>query len=146
MGLLQRRPTGKLMEGLMETILLIETDPATLVALSLILHSFGYSVLEGSSRSEAWRVCRDHQGPIHLILMEAHLDDDGAIEFVTRFQLLHPQVCALLLSDESSEFSENQHVPCEYALLQRPFRANALAEAIKGMLDGAKTTAVSSLA
>ena len=130
----------------MQTILLVEDAPATLIARSLILRCFGYTVLEANSRGEAWRACHEHQGPIHLTLMKADLGDDSAIEFVTRLQLLHPQICALFLSAESSpEFADKQRIPCEYALLQTPFRADALADAIRGLL-GANTRAVSSLA
>ena len=129
----------------MQTILLVEDTPANLVARSLILRCFGYTVLEADSRGDAWRACHEHQGPVHLILMKADLDDDGALEFITRLQLLHPQMCALFLSAESPEFSDKQHIPCEYALLQTPFRSDALADAITGLL-GAKTRAVSSVA
>ncbi len=55
----------------METILLIENDAATLVARSLILRCFGYTVLEADSRGEAWSVCGGHQGTIRLTMMEA---------------------------------------------------------------------------
>jgi CheY-like chemotaxis protein len=130
----------------MQTILLVEDTPANLVARSLILRCFGYTVLEADSRGDAWRACHEHQGPVHLILMMADLDDDSAIEFVTRLQLLHPQICALFLSAESSpEFADKQRIPCEYAPLQTPFRADALADAIMGLL-GANTKAVSSVA
>ena len=37
----------------METVLLIENDPANLVALAMVLRSLGYTVLEADSRSEA---------------------------------------------------------------------------------------------
>jgi len=130
----------------MQTVLLVENDAATLVARSLVLRCFGYAVLEADSRGDAWRACHEHQGPIHLILMSADLDDHSAIEFVTRLRLLHPQMYALLLSAESSpEFPDQQRIPSEYALLQTPFRAEALADAISGLV-GANTSAVSSVA
>ena len=130
----------------MKTVLLVENDAATLVARSLILRCFGYTVLEADSRNDAWRACHEHQGRIHLILMKSDLVDDSAIEFITRRQLLHPQMCALFLSAESSpEFPDQQRILCEYALLQTPFRADALADVIRGLL-GANTRAVSSVA
>ena len=128
----------------MQTVLLVEDAPATLIAWSLILRCFGYTVVEAGSRDDAWRACHEHQGPIHLILMRVDLDEDSAIEFVTRLQLLYPQMRAVLVSDESApEFHDQQLIPCAYAFLQRPFRADALADAIRGLLGGAKTKAVS---
>jgi DNA-binding NtrC family response regulator len=128
----------------MRTILLIESDPAALVAQSLVLHCLGYTVLEVGSRGEAWRVCVEHGGTIHLLLTEAVLDKGSSIEFVSRLQLMYPRICALFLSDESSvELADRQCMPCEYAFLRKPFRANALANTIRKLLDGPKQRAVS---
>ena len=129
----------------MQTILLIENDPASLIARSLILHGFGYAVLEAGSRGEAWSVCSEHSGTISLIMMETSLDHDSACEFFTRLQLVHPKIRALLLTDASSaRMAEKFAMPCECSFLQRPFRADALADAIRGLLDGSRTRAVTS--
>ena len=128
----------------MDTILLIENDPTNLLARSLVLRCFGYTVLEASDRGEAWSYSREHSGTIRLIMMEVSLNPEGAYEFFTRLQLVHPQIRALLLTDASSaRMAEKFAVPCECYFLQRPFRADALADAIKGLLDGPKARAVS---
>ena len=128
----------------MQTILLIENDPANLLARSLVLRCFGYTVLEASDRGEAWSYSREHSGTIRLIMMEVSLNPEGAYEFSTRLQLVHPQIRALLLTDASSaRMAEKFAMPCECSFLQRPFRADALADAIKGLLDGPKARAVS---
>ncbi len=123
----------------MQTILLIENDPATLVARSLILRCFGYAVLEADSRGEGWSVCAEHVGPIHLVMMEASLDHDSAYEFFTRLQLVHPEIRALLLTDVSSaQMAEKFAMPRECSFLQRPFQADALADSIRALLDTPK--------
>ena len=128
----------------MDTILLIENDPTNLLARSLAVRSFGYTVLEASDRGEVWSYSRDHSGTIRLIMMETSLDHNSAYEFFTRLQLVHPQIRALLLTDASSaRMAEKFAMPCECSFLQRPFRADALADAIKGLLDGPKARAVS---
>ena len=129
----------------METILLIENDPATLVAQSLILHSFGYTVLEARSRGEAWRTCQKHPGPIHLVVTKPLRDNRRTRGFIARLRLIHPQIRALFVSEASSpDLASNQSMPCEYAFLRKPFRVDALADTIRGLLDGPKTRAVSS--
>ena len=121
----------------METVLVLESDSANLVAQSLILRCFGYGVLEASSRAEAWRACDEHQGSIHLVLMKAIPDIDSSREFVARLRLMCPQIVGLFVSDTSStELADKQHMPSEYAFLQKPFPADALAGAIRGLLDG----------
>jgi CheY-like chemotaxis protein len=82
----------------METILLIENDPATLVVRSMVLRSFGYTVLEAANQGEAWFACNEYQQPIHLTF----LDHDNSSEFVTRLQILCPQIRAIFISDEPS--------------------------------------------
>src|SRR5882762_8275268 len=129
----------------METILLVENDAATLVARSLILRCFGYTVLEADSRGEAWSVGSEHSGTIRLIMMETSLDHDSAYEFLTRLQLVHPQIRALLLTDApSARMAEKFAMPCECYFLQRPFRADALADSIRALLDSPKARAASS--
>src|SRR5438128_3733666 len=129
----------------MDTILLIENDPTNLLARSLVLRCFGYTVLEASDRGEAWSYCREHSGAIRLIMMEVILNPDSAYEFLTRLQLVHPQIRALLLTDASSaRMAEKFAMPCECSFLQRPFRADTLADAIRGLLDGPRTRAVTS--
>jgi len=128
----------------MDTILLIENDPTNLLARSLVLRCFGYTVLEASDRGEAWSCSREHSGTIRLIMMEVSLNPEGAYEFFTRLQLVHPEIRALLLTDASSaRMAEKFAMPCECSFLQRPFRADALAGAIKGLLGGPKARAVS---
>ena len=130
----------------METILLIESDPASLVALALVLRSLGYEVLEAGSRGEAWSVCCGHQEPIRIVMTEVALDGDGLSEFVTRLQLVCPQIRALVFCDaDPSKLAYKRHVPCEHAFLQRPFRVEAFAEIIRTLLYGAKMKSASSL-
>ena len=130
----------------MQTILLVENDAATLVARSLILRCLGYAVLEAGSRGEAWSVCSEHAGTIRLIMMETSLDHDSVYEFFARLQLVHPQICALLLTDApSARMAGKFAMPCECSFLQRPFQADALADSIRALLDSPKKRAVSSL-
>jgi len=126
----------------METVLLIETDAATLVAQSLVLRSFGYMVLEADSPAEVWHTWYEHRGPIDIVLMKAS-PDGSTSEFITRLQLLCPQIRALFVSDASS--AELPDMPCEYTVLHKPFRPDGLADAISGLLHGTMTRAVSSL-
>jgi two-component system, cell cycle sensor histidine kinase and response regulator CckA len=129
--------------GPMQTILLVENDPAKLVARSLILRCFGYTVLEAGSRGEAWRVCHNHSGPIHLILTNAI--PGSSSQFVARLQLLYPQIRALFVSDASSaELAVQQIMRGEYAFLQEPFRADVLADTIRGLLDRPRETRAAS--
>jgi response regulator RpfG family c-di-GMP phosphodiesterase len=105
----------------MRTVLLIETDLVTLMALSLTLRCSGYEVLEARNRGEAWRACNRHQGPVHLVMMSAVPDPHNSIEFLARLQHLYPLIRALFISDTSAaELADQQSTPCECALLPHP--------------------------
>lgn len=107
----------------MQTILVVESDAATLVACSLILRGLGYTVLEAADRGEVWRVCHEHPGQVHVVMMNAILDNVSTSEFVARLQLLYPQIRALFASDgTNSELGGTQSVQYQYACLQKPCR------------------------
>jgi len=128
----------------METILLIENDPALLVAVAFLLRCFGYRVLEAGSRGEAWRACHRYSAPIHLVLTKALADKDSTGEFVARLQLVYPHIRAALFVPEVSPV-ELTDMPCEYAFLRKPFRAEAFADTIRELLEGPKKRAASFL-
>jgi len=120
----------------MHTVLVIEDDPATLLAWALVLRSLSYTVLEARSRAEAWRVCQEQRGPIHLILIKAILSDDSTSEFIARLQLLCPQIRALFVSDgPRSESSVRPSTPYQYACLQKPFQLSGLVDTIRKLLS-----------
>jgi CheY-like chemotaxis protein len=124
------------------TILLIEVDPVNLVALSLILHSFGHTVLEADSQDEAVRVCHHHRGPIHLVVTTAFLQRKDAKQGSRRSELLNWPTRALFLSDEPPK--ELPDATYEHTFLRTPFRAEALASIISELLHSPQSTTASS--
>jgi len=122
----------------MLTVLLIETEPANLIALALILRASGYRVLEADSADEAMRNCQEHLGPVHVVV--TLLDYETASEVIGRLESVYPQIRAVLISDEpSNELAVANTSGC--ALLRTPFRADALAETIRRLLDSPKKKA-----
>jgi two-component system cell cycle sensor histidine kinase/response regulator CckA len=119
----------------METVLLIENDPANLVAQTLILRSFGYNVLEADSGEEALRVCHEHTGPIHLVVAKAVPDHADSKEAVAWLQPLHPQIRALFVSDAPlTERADKPSIPSKCAFLEKPFRVDTFAHVIRELL------------
>jgi two-component system cell cycle sensor histidine kinase/response regulator CckA len=128
----------------METILLIEDDPANLIALSLILRCFGYTVLEAANRGEAWRACCEYPGAVHLVMMKAVLNDHNFDEFIARLQLVCPRIRALFVTDDSpGKLANEQCLSCERTFLQKPFHASTLADTIRRLLDRLQSRATS---
>jgi CheY-like chemotaxis protein len=121
----------------MLTVVLIETEPANLITLALILRASGYNVLEADNADEAMRNCQEHLGPIHVVVTKAILDDENAGDVVARLESIYPQIRAVLISDEpSDEIAVVNTAGC--AFLRTPFRADDLDDTIRRLLDGPK--------
>ena len=126
----------------MQTVLVIESEPANLLVLALILRSFGYTVLEADSPDEAVSTCQEYPGPIHLVVTETVLGNENTSELVARLQSLCPHIRALLISNESADgLAETNTYGCAY--IEKPFRVDALADGIRTLLDGPKRRAAS---
>ena len=124
----------------METVVVIESDPANLLALAMILRCFGYRVLEARTVGEAWVACINHGEAINLIIAKAFLNNDSTSRFVAGLQILYPQIRgAIFLSDEAA--GQIPDMTCEYAILQRPISLDSLAHTIRRLLDGAERRA-----
>jgi DNA-binding response OmpR family regulator len=127
----------------MQTVLLIEHDSAHLIAQALVLRSFGYTVLEASTQMEAVRACREHQGPIHLAVTKA-VRGTGSGEVVERLRRLCPEIRVLFLSDRSPvECGALRDMYSDCAFLQKPFRTQAVADALKKLLENTRTMTAS---
>ena len=54
----------------LQTILVVDDDPSTLLLCSRKLQAEGFQVLEASGSSEGLQLCSQHKGDIHLLLTD----------------------------------------------------------------------------
>jgi CheY-like chemotaxis protein len=117
----------------METILVVESEPADLLAMALVLRSFGYGVLEADSPEEAIRACQESPEPIRLMVTEAVLDNTDASELVARLRSPYPHMRALLISDVATlDLGDTGTEGCAY--LRKPFHVDDLAAGVELLL------------
>jgi len=64
-----------------------------------ILKRQGYTVLEGSHGNEAIDVCKQHKGPVHLLLTDVVMPGMSGRELAERFKPLYPKMKVLYMSD-----------------------------------------------
>ena len=81
-----------------ETVLLVEDDDAVRTVTAAMLRTFGYRVLEASGGLEALRRCREHAGPIHVLLTDVVMPLMNGREVASRVQALLPGVKTLFMS------------------------------------------------
>jgi len=120
-----------------ETILLVEDEEAVRTMVSKILKNKGYAVLEAAHSKEAFEICEQHEGPIHLMVTDVIMPQMSGRELAEHLVPLLPKMKVLYMSG----YPDNtivQHGVLEpgTAFLQKPFTLNALEQKVREILDG----------
>jgi signal transduction histidine kinase len=134
------RPGAAAVHGT-ETVLLVEDEDSLRSLLRELLESFGYSVLEAGQGQEAMRVAREHPGTIHVLLTDLvmpHMTGRELADLVTR---LRPGTRVLFMSGYAAGAAPHHEVPTDAAYIEKPFTADALASAIRTLLDSSASSA-----
>jgi signal transduction histidine kinase len=137
---LSPRPGAAAVHGT-ETVLLVEDEDSLRSLLRELLESFGYSVLEAGQGQEAMRVAREHPGTIHVLLTDLvmpHMTGRELADLVTR---LRPGTRVLFMSGYAAGAAPHHKVPTDAAYIEKPFTADALASAIRTLLDSSASSA-----
>ncbi len=132
------------------TILLVEDDPMQRALFSTCLTERGFAVLEASHGTDALRVCRNHRGPIHLLLTDVMLPkwrglalpakDIGAadlngIELAHQVEALIKQIRVILMSGHPKETIKRQGaVKPGTPFLHKPFDTEYLVQRVHEVL------------
>ena len=117
-----------------ESILLVDGDPATRAATKFILELNGYRVAEAHHGIEGLQVLNEWGGDIQLALCAADLPDMTGVQWLSQLRFLGPEVPAILLSEsEGLEAAELQ--VGSYALPAKPPAPTRLLGKIRRALD-----------
>jgi CheY-like chemotaxis protein len=121
-----------------ETILVVEDAEEVRKLAVRILKRQGYTVLEGSQGDEAYNVCKQHKGPIHLLVTDVVIPIMNGHALAKRLESLRPNIKVLYMSG----YTENaivHHGVLEEGMnyLQKPFTLDGLAKKVREVLDKA---------
>ena len=119
-----------------QTVLLVDDDQSLLGLLAVSLQEAGFHVLRGTNSEKALEACRQHKGPIHLMIADVMLPPsqlsvgmkpkvqrpnlDG-LELVKRVKSLRPEVQVMLMSGQPEEALKALDVMKAYMKEGRPF-------------------------
>ena len=120
-----------------ETILVVEDSKTVRDVAVGMLRSLGYNVLEAGDGHAALAILRQ---PVAIDLLFTDLIMPGGIngqELLRRARELHPGLKAMFTSGYSEQFLQDRSsAEVSVPLLNKPYRKGALAETVRGVLDG----------
>src|SRR5271166_4391021 len=87
----------------LETILLVEDDPQVRELTCALLEGCGYSVLATDQMAQVEKLCREHQGTIHLLLTDMIMPGMTGKEVAHAVKQLRPGIRILYMSGYTDE-------------------------------------------
>lgn len=130
-----RRPGSITLAG-RETILLVEDDDSVRHVTASMLHTLGYKVVQAPGGLEALKQCREHRGPIHVLLTDVVMPMMNGREVADRVQSILPGVRTLYMSGYTDD-SILRHgvVDDDVAFISKPLSREALGRKLREILS-----------
>jgi two-component system, cell cycle sensor histidine kinase and response regulator CckA len=127
---------GEASLGGSETVLLVEDDAMVREVARRILQTSGFLVLEVSSAAEAVAVCRQYDGPIHLVLTDVVMPGMSGRELAETMARIRPDTRVLYMSGYLDDAIDHLGVLRESdRFISKPFLPLDLVGKIRDVLD-----------
>lgn len=119
-----------------ETVLVVEDEDLVRKLVRTVLESRGYVVLDAQSGDDALLVCRNHQGPIHLLVTDVVMPRMNGKEVAGRLRAIYPDMRVLYVSGYTADAIDHHGVlETGIQFLQKPFSPLVLAMRVREILD-----------
>jgi len=119
-----------------ETVLLVEDEVEVRTLMHEVLGRRGYTVLEARDSRDALDICRQHAGPIHLMVTDVVMPDLCGCDLARRLGPVRPEMQVLYVSGHAREAIEGRRGEgIQGEFLEKPFTADILSATIRKVLD-----------
>jgi CheY-like chemotaxis protein len=119
-----------------ETILVVEDETTVRELAREFLELNGYTVLEATHGQEALRICRAHEGPIHLLLTDVVMPHMNGHELAETLAPLRPGMKILYMSGYGEDSGVVRPIlMSKTSFLRKPFSPADLAEKVRALLN-----------
>jgi CheY-like chemotaxis protein len=130
------QPAPRAGGGGVETLLLVEDEPAVREMAGTALRRLGYTVLSAATGEEGLAIARQRQGEIALVLTDVVMPGMRGSEMARRLRLEQPDVAVLFMSGYTADTDLLREVEAgEAPFLQKPFSLAALGAKVRELLD-----------
>jgi two-component system, cell cycle sensor histidine kinase and response regulator CckA len=119
-----------------EVVLLTEDEESVRRLTRTFLENWGYKVLEARHGTEGIALCKNHQGPIHLMLTDILMPGMGGRELAEEVVRLRPKIKVLFMSGYTDDALVLEDIKAQGTpFLQKPFTLQELGLRIRDLLD-----------
>lgn len=116
------------------TILLVEDDPMIRTLVTQTLEMRGYTVLSAEDGWEAIKVARNTKGSIDLLFTDVVMPGLGGAELAVAAKELYPDIKVLFMSGYSRSQLNEEGVPPDAPLLEKPFTPDKVVAMVRKIL------------
>jgi two-component system, cell cycle sensor histidine kinase and response regulator CckA len=130
-----RRPPDPPAAGL-ETVLLVEDEPAVRALAETVLQRLGYQVLAADSGETALGIWRERRDSIDVLLTDVIMPRMSGGDLAHKLREMNPRLKILFMSGYTDDRIASYGILAgETQLIQKPFTAEALGRKLRSVLD-----------
>jgi len=129
-------PSPQVPRGTIETVLLVEDDPAVREVARAFLELAGYAVLEAIDTADAVQICKNHSSTIHLLITDVVMPQMNGPELARHLTALRPKMKVVYVSGYSGSMLLQQGGLAKGAhFLQKPYTFETITRKVREVLD-----------
>jgi len=118
------------------TILLVEDDPMIRNLVAQTLEMQDYNILLADEGWEGVKVARQYKGTIDLLFTDVIMPGMGGAELAIAAQEMYPEIKVLFMSGYARSQLEEEGVPPDAAVLEKPFKPDKVLAMVRKLLAG----------
>jgi len=118
----------------MASVLVVEDDSAVRRLVAAVLGAAGHQVLQAAAIGEALAVLEDLGSAVDLVISDIGLPDGSGARVMLLCRQLRPEVTVLFMTGSTEEHPALLHEVEPWRILDKPFRAARLVEAVQRAL------------